>query len=354
MKVPVNSIRAGNVIEYNGKLWVASKVQHINPGKGGAFVAIEAKALREGNKLQERFRSGETIERVHIDERDCTYLFGTGTFLGYYARHANPVDFGSVRYVISGGEKLGEEVARAWQEKFGLRIYDGYGATECAPVISLATPQSFRPGAVGRLLPGMEQRIAPVPGIERGGVLHVRGPNVMLGYYRYDRPGVIDPVCSAFGAGWYDTGDVVEIDDEGFITIVGRVKRFVKVAGEMVPLDAIEEVARRASPAALHAAVMCTEAAGGETSVLFTTDPGLTRAALLQAARDLGLQDLAAARRVVWLHEIPLLGNGKTDYVTLQARARTLDAAAMASGHAEDRGLRGVPAAAVSIISRES
>ena len=75
MKVPVNSIRAGNVIEYNGKLWVASKVQHISPGKGGAFVAIEAKALREGNKLQERFRSGETIERVHIDERDCTYLF---------------------------------------------------------------------------------------------------------------------------------------------------------------------------------------------------------------------------------------------------------------------------------------
>jgi elongation factor P len=75
MKVPVNSIRAGNVIEYNGKLWVASKVQHISPGKGGAFVAIEAKALREGNKLQERFRSGETIEHVHIDERECTYLF---------------------------------------------------------------------------------------------------------------------------------------------------------------------------------------------------------------------------------------------------------------------------------------
>jgi elongation factor P len=76
MKVPVNSIRAGNVIEYNGKLWVASKVQHISPGKGGAFVAIEAKALREGNKLQERFRSGETIEQAHIEERDCTFLFG--------------------------------------------------------------------------------------------------------------------------------------------------------------------------------------------------------------------------------------------------------------------------------------
>ncbi|MBL0897209.1 MAG: elongation factor P [Reyranella sp.] len=75
MKVPVNSIRAGNVIDYNGKLWVASKVQHISPGKGGAFVAIEAKALREGNKLQERFRSGEMIEQAHIEERDCTYLF---------------------------------------------------------------------------------------------------------------------------------------------------------------------------------------------------------------------------------------------------------------------------------------
>jgi acyl-[acyl-carrier-protein]-phospholipid O-acyltransferase/long-chain-fatty-acid--[acyl-carrier-protein] ligase len=251
--------------------------------------------------------------------RDATFLFGTSTLLGYYARHAHPADLGGVRYVISGGEKLGEEVARLYLEKFGLRIYEGYGATECAPVIALATPQAFRLGTVGRLLPGMDYRLEKLQGIDHGGVLHLSGPNLMIGYYRYENPGVIDPPRSQFGPGWYSTGDVVDVADDGLMTVVGRVKRFAKVAGEMVSLDVIEEIALCASPEHRHAAVVRAEPAGGETTVLYTTDPGLARHALMNAARGLGRQDLAVARRIVWMPEIPLLGSGKADYVTLQS-----------------------------------
>ncbi len=250
--------------------------------------------------------------------RDVTGLYGTGTFLSYWGRSADPLDFRTVRYVISGGEKLGSDVVRLYQEKFGLRIFEGYGATECAPVIALSTPQCYRTGTVGRLLPGVEMQLEPRAGIDHGGVIHVRGPNLMLGYYLYDQPGVLQPPRSAFGDGWHCTGDVVDVDAEGVVSVVGRVRRFAKIAGEMVSLDKVEEIARAASPDARHAAVLRTESAGGETCVLFTTDRQLTRQALALAARRLGLQDLAVARHIVYLAELPVLGSGKTDYVTLQ------------------------------------
>lgn len=261
--------------------------------------------------------------------RNCTYLFGTSTFLSYYARHADSLDFYSVRRVISGGEKLGTDVARIWEEKFGLRIYQGYGATECSPVIALSTPHSFKSGTVGRLLPGLDHRIEAVPGIERGGLLHLKGVQVMLGYYRYENPGVIEPPRSVFGDGWYNTGDIVDTDPSQILTVVGRVKRFAKIAGEMVSLDVIEEIARTASPDFAHAAVLRTEASSGETIVLFTTDPDLGRSQLVRTARQLGRQELAVAKRIVWMPEIPLLATGKTDYValeTLQVAANSPDA----------------------------
>jgi acyl-[acyl-carrier-protein]-phospholipid O-acyltransferase/long-chain-fatty-acid--[acyl-carrier-protein] ligase len=251
--------------------------------------------------------------------RDATGLYGTSTFLSYYARHANPLDFHTVRYVISGGEKLGEDVVRVYMEKFGLRVYEGYGASECAPVIALSTPQCYRAGTVGRVLPGIEYRVEKVPGIEHGGVLHLRGPNVMLGYYRSSNPGVVEPPKSSCGDGWHCTGDVVVLGEDGVLKVVGRLGRFAKIAGEMVSLDEVERIACHASPAHRHAAVVRAESASGETTALFTTDRSLTRSALLHAARELGWRDLAVARRLIWTTEIPLLGNGKTDYVTLQA-----------------------------------
>lgn len=266
--------------------------------------------------------------------RDATYLFGTSTFLGFYGRNAHPADFGSLRYAISGGEKLGEEVERLWLDKFGLRIFEGYGATECT-VISLSTPLQFRRGCVGCLLPGNEARMEPVEGIERGGVLHVRGPAVMLGYLTADAPGVVQPVASSYGEGWHRTGDVVEIDAEGFLRISGRVKRFAKIAGEMVSLDQVERVAAAASPAFQHAAVLKLQASGGETTVLFTTDPTLSRIRLQKAARAMGAADLAVARNVVQLDAIPLLGNGKTDYVRLM---ELVSDGRLWAGEADDHG----------------
>jgi acyl-[acyl-carrier-protein]-phospholipid O-acyltransferase/long-chain-fatty-acid--[acyl-carrier-protein] ligase len=249
--------------------------------------------------------------------RRCTYLFGTSTFLGNYARQARALDFASVRYVISGGEKLNPEVQRAYQERFGLRVFEGYGATECGPAISLGTPQLNRAGTVGAFLAGVEVRLTAVPGIAQGGVLHVRSPNLMLGYLLYDRPGVLQPVASELGPGWYCMGDVVEIDDEGFVRVIGRLKRFAKVAGEMVALELVERLARECSPGHQHAATVAAATERGETTVLFTTDCALDRMKLHQAARSLGAQDLAVAREIVHVASLPLLGNGKTDYVSL-------------------------------------
>jgi acyl-[acyl-carrier-protein]-phospholipid O-acyltransferase/long-chain-fatty-acid--[acyl-carrier-protein] ligase len=255
--------------------------------------------------------------------RACTYVFGTSTFLGHYARQAHAYDFHRARVVISGAEKLNAEVASLWLHKFGLRIMEGYGTTECAPVLSLNTPLRYRPGTVGRLLPGIEHKVIPVPGIVRGGVLHVRGPNVMRGYYLYDRPAQLQPPQSEAGEGWYNTGDVIEVDDEGYVIIHGRVKRFAKIAGEMVSLEVVERIAQHASPGHQHAATLEVVSQSGESTVLFTTDARLDRVGLQRSARELGAQELAVARRVVHVASLPLLGSGKTDYVSLRSLAET-------------------------------
>jgi acyl-[acyl-carrier-protein]-phospholipid O-acyltransferase/long-chain-fatty-acid--[acyl-carrier-protein] ligase len=251
--------------------------------------------------------------------RACTYIFGTSTFLGHYGRRAHGYDFHRARVVVSGAEKLNPEVAGLWLRKFGIRIMEGYGSTECAPVLSLNTPLCYKPGTVGRLLPGIEHHVVPVPGIARGGVLHVRGPNVMRGYYLYDQPGELQPPRSEVGEGWYNTGDIVEMDDEGYFTVHGRVKRFAKIAGEMVSLEAVEHIAHHASPGYQHAATLELVSQAGESTVLFTTDPKLDRIALQRAARELGAQELAVARRVVRVSTLPMLGSGKTDYVQLKS-----------------------------------
>ncbi len=256
-----------------------------------------------------------------IYDRDCTIMFATNTFLGNYARFGHPSDFRRVRLVGSGAEKLTDDVRTAFFDKFGIRVIEGYGATECSPVIAVNTPMTWRAGSVGEALPHLECRIEPVPGVSEGGILHVRGPNVMLGYMREEKPGVIDPPSSVFGPGWYDTGDVVNIDADGFLHILGRMRRFAKVSGEMVSLEVSEGIAAAASAGILHAASSRTEPGRGESIVLFTEDKTLTRERLLQAGRDLGAPEVAIPRKIVVLEKIPLLGNGKKDYVALDAMA---------------------------------
>jgi len=251
-------------------------------------------------------------------DRNCTVLLGTSTFLGNYAKFAHPYDFYRLRYVIAGAEKLATPVRDLWFEKFGIRIFEGYGATETAPVLAVNTPMAFRSGTVGQFLPGIQYQLVPVPGIAAGGMLHVKGPNLMSGYLRFENPGVLQPPASPAGDGWYETGDVVEVSDEGFVKIVGRVKRFAKVAGEMVSLEAVEKLAASASPTAAHAASTQPDPARGETILLFSTDPALNREQLQAAARSSGWPEIAVPRRIITVDALPLLGTGKIDYVTLK------------------------------------
>lgn len=244
---------------------------------------------------------------------NATILFGTDTFLSGYARVAHPYDFHTVRYIFAGAEKLKAETRRVWAETFGIRLLEGYGATEASPVVSVNTPMYFRAGTVGRVLPGIETRVEPVEGIADGGVLHIKGPNVMLGYLRADDPGRIQPVAG----GWYNTGDVVAIDPYGFITILDRVKRFAKIGGEMVSLATAEGLAADLWPDERHAVVAIADHAKGEQLVLVTAAEA-RREDLLREARRVGIPEIAVPKRVIRVAEVPQLPTGKTDYLAVR------------------------------------
>ncbi len=242
---------------------------------------------------------------------NATILFGTDTFLAGYARAAHPYDFRSLRYILAGAEPVRESTRRTYMEKFGLRILEGYGVTETSPVLALNTPMFNKFGTVGRLMPGDEARLEPVPGVEEGGRLFVRGPNVMLGYLKADKPGVIEPPPE----GWHDTGDIVTIDAQGFVTIKGRAKRFAKIGGEMVSLAAVEMLAAQLWPDVMSAVATAPDPRKGERLVLVTQQKGATRADFQAFAKSKGAADLMIPAEVVVIEKLPVLGTGKVDMV---------------------------------------
>jgi acyl-[acyl-carrier-protein]-phospholipid O-acyltransferase / long-chain-fatty-acid--[acyl-carrier-protein] ligase len=249
---------------------------------------------------------------------NATILFGTDTFLAGYARSANDYDFRSLRYILAGAEPVRETTRRIYMEKFGIRILEGYGVTEAAPAIALNTPMFNKFGTVGRLFPGMEARFEPVPGVEEGGRLYVRGPNVMVGYLRAENPGVIEPPVD----GWHDTGDIVTIDAQGFITIKGRVKRFAKVGGEMISLAAVEAIAGELWPDALSGATTIPDLRKGERLILVTTHKTPSRSDFIAFARSKGASELLIPAEFIVLEKMPLLGSGKVDNLTVAKLVR--------------------------------
>ncbi|MWC44632.1 acyl-[ACP]--phospholipid O-acyltransferase [Sphingomonas carotinifaciens] len=246
-------------------------------------------------------------------DANATILFGTDTFLSGYARMAHGYDFYSLRYIFAGAERVRDETRATYAHKFGLRIMEGYGATEASPVIAVNTPMHFQAGSVGRLLPGMEARLDAVPGIADGGRLSIRGPNIMAGYLKAEAPGVLQPPED----GWHDSGDIVTIDPAGFVTIRGRAKRFAKIGGEMASLPAVEGYAAKVWPQGDHAVVTRPDARKGEQLVLFTTQHDAAAAAFQAWARANGVTELVIPRDIRVVAALPVLGTGKLDYVMM-------------------------------------
>jgi acyl-[acyl-carrier-protein]-phospholipid O-acyltransferase/long-chain-fatty-acid--[acyl-carrier-protein] ligase len=262
-----------------------------------------------------------------IYHSDATIVFATDTFLAGWAHFAHPYDFRTLRLVIVGAEKLRETTRRLYADRFGVRVLQGYGVTETSPVLSCETLMQHRSGSVGRLLPGIEHRLGPIEGIAEGGRLQVRGANVMLGYFHATAPGVLEPPLD----GWYDTGDIVSVDEAGYVSILGRAKRFAKIAGEMVSMAAAEDLAASLWPDASHAVMAQPDPRKGERLVLVTTRANADPAELLAHAAARGIAELMVPRSVVTVDAIPVFGSGKRDYPGVARLLAARDIHALAS-----------------------
>lgn len=244
---------------------------------------------------------------------NATVMFGTNTFLNGYARRAHPYDFRTVRLLIAGAEKTQQATFDTYAQKFGVRILEGYGATECSPAITITSPLEPKAGSAGRFLPGMAWRLEPVEGVAEGGRLFVSGPNVMRGYLNADANAHFQAAD-----GWHDTGDIARVDDEGFVFILGRMKRFAKVSGEMVSLTAVEDALAGAFPQfgqRFQAAVLAVpDEDKGEKLIAVSNEPKLTVELVRAAIRAKGLSNLCAPREVRAVKEIPKLGTGKVNH----------------------------------------
>lgn len=253
-----------------------------------------------------------------VYDTNATIICGTDTFFYGYGRMGNPYDFFNLKYAVVGGEKLKATTASLWMEKFGVRIMEGYGATETSPVLCLNTPMYIRKGTVGRFLPGINYKLEDVPGVTEGGRLYVQGENIMQGYIKADAPGVLQPPHEK----WYDTGDIVKVDDEGFVTILGRAKRFAKIAGEMVSLTAVETVLEQLYPGALQGIVTKPDEMKGEQLVLITDKEDAKMPEIRSYFKEKGLSELWVPKQIIYMPNPPVMGTGKFDYMSAEKIVR--------------------------------
>jgi len=275
---------------------------------------------------------GELVRRHAL-----TYLMATPTFLQIYLRSCEAADFGSLRAVMASAEKLPDWLANAFEEKFGLRPMEGYGCTECAPVVTCSTHEfratgfrqkGSRRGSVGRPLPGVSLRIvAPDSGLPmplgQPGLLLVRGPNVMRGYL-----GQPEKTAEVLRDGWYVTGDIAALDEDGFLQITDRLSRFSKIGGEMVPHVKVEEKLHEALGTTEITFAVCgvPDPKKGERLVVLHTLSAERVAVLLKKLPQLGLPNLWIPRPNQFFHVdmLPLLATGKRDLRSLRETANRL------------------------------
>ncbi|GLQ21758.1 AMP-binding protein [Algimonas porphyrae] len=248
----------------------------------------------------------------------ATILFATDTFLQQYMRASNDGGLNSLRIAVCGAERVREETRKTAEDRFSFEVLEGYGVTECAPVLAANQPGDIRNGTIGKMLPGIETRLEPVEGLQEGGRLWVRGPNIMKGYIKPDNPGQVTPLDD----GWHDTGDVVSVDEEGYFVIRGRIKRFAKIGGEMVSLTVVENCASAVWPDHMHAAAIVPDPRKGEQIILVTDYPDAKRQDLLRWAQTHGVPEIAVPKKILSVDSLPVLGTGKLDYLTVTRMAK--------------------------------
>ena len=252
-----------------------------------------------------------------VYEIGASIMFGTDTFFRGYGRIAHPFDFHNIRFMFGGAEAVKPDTRNIWMERLGIRVLEAYGATECSPVVSATNRIFNRFGSIGKLLPAIEYKIEPVPGIEKGGELVVRGPNIMMGYILPDNPGVLVPL----EGGWYHTGDVVEIDEIGFVYIRDRIKRFAKIGGEMVSLNAVHEMVCKAYETDgefQYGVVAIPHESKGEQIVLATNNRNVSQDGLHAYIRANAMSELFLPRIILYMEKLPVFATGKADNVTLK------------------------------------
>jgi len=270
---------------------------------------------------------GETVQKYR-----ATLLISTPTFYAGYQRRCSKEEFASLRYLIAGAEKLREQIAKGYEEKFGLTILEGYGCTELAPVVSVNVPDvldgkekqvGHKPGSAGHPIPGVivkvvdpdtERRMAP----SEEGLLLVKGPNLMLGYLGQEQ--LSD---QSLRDGWYVTGDIAAVDEDGFIKITDRISRFSKIGGEMVPHMKIEEVINAALGSAASVVTALPDEQRGEKLVAFYAQNGMPKEELWEKLNHSELPKLWIPKRenIYMVDSLPLLGSGKVDLKTVKAMA---------------------------------
>lgn len=245
-----------------------------------------------------------------VYDTNATIICGTDTFFYGYGRMGHPYDFFNVKYAVVGGEKLKEQTFNLWMEKFGVRLLEGYGTTETSPVLCINTPMHRQKGSVGRLLPGITYKLEQIQGIEKGGKLLVAGDNIMQGYMKADKPEKLQPLTNK----WYDTGDIVSIDQDGFVTIHGRAKRFAKIAGEMVSLTVVEAALEKLYKGVTQGIVTLPDEKKGEQLIFVTAQENASLNEIKTFFKNEGFSELWLPKKVVYMKKPPVLGTGKFDY----------------------------------------